>query len=283
MKPLTIFYLLVTYIFIQFCWWASLLVELQRSKWVMVVGEGTVFMGLLAFGAYKLRKAIKREEGLSRQQKNFLLSVTHELKSPLTSVKLTLQTLLKRNLDKEKAEQLLGNSLEDVERLDELIENMLIAARVENRSYIYHKEQLDLSQMVQQITAKYVSHHPNIQTDITEGLEIKGDRISLGSVIMNLVDNAIKYSPEKPIYIRLNKESGQVILEVRDQGYGIAPEEKKLIFQKFYRVGNEETRRSKGTGLGLFIVKQVLDEHQAAIQVLDNMPSGTVFKIIFPA
>ena len=286
MKPLTIFYILVFYVIAQLFWWATLLVELQPLRRGMVIGEGFVFISLMSFGAYKLHRAINKEKKINAQQKNFLLSVTHELKSPLASIKLYLQTILKRDLDKEQQQSFISKSLLDIERLADLVENMLLATRIENKSYSFPKEQFNLSQLVEKIISRlqiHVCSQEALITEIEPNVYINGDDFALSSVITNLIENAVKYSSDcVPIYVSLKRQlTGKVNFTVADLGIGISDEEKPKIFDKFYRVGNEDTRKTKGTGLGLFIVKQVLDHHQATIKVKNNSPKGTVFDVCF--
>ncbi|WP_026904637.1 sensor histidine kinase [Pedobacter glucosidilyticus] len=286
MKPLTIFYVLVFYVIAQLFWWATLLIELEPIRRGMVIGEGIVFVSLMSFGAYKLHKAINREKKMNAQQKNFLLSVTHELKSPLASIKLYLQTIQKRDLDKETQQNFIGKSLLDIERLDDLVENMLLASKIENKSYSFPKEQLNLSELIEKIVARLQIHVCNKEALITQiepNIFITGDKFAMASVVTNLIENAVKYSPEcVPIHVSLERKSnGKVCFKVADLGMGIPDVEKPKIFDKFYRVGSENTRKTKGTGLGLFIVKQVLENHQALIKVKNNTPSGTIFEVSF--
>lgn len=286
MKPLTIFYILVFYVIAQLFWWAALLIELEPIRRGMVIGEGVVFISLMSFGAYKLHRAINRDKIINDQKRNFLLSVTHELKSPLASIKLYLQTIQKRELDKETQQNFIGKSLLDIERLDDLVENMLLASKIENNSYSFPKEELNLSELVEKIVSRlqiHVCSKEALITEIDPNVYITGDQFAMSSVVANLIENAVKYSPDcVPIHVSLHRKSnGKVCFKVADLGLGIADEEKPKIFNKFYRVGSENTRKTKGTGLGLFIVKQVLDHHQAQIKVKNNTPKGTIFEVSF--
>ncbi len=284
-KPLTIFYFLVLYALSQLIWWGILLAQKEPDRKGMIIGEAAVFLLIFLTGAYLMHKTLKREGQLHRQQKNFLLSVTHELKSPLASIKLYLQTILKRDLDKEQKEGFLRNSLKDIERLDDLVENMLMATKIENKSYTFPKEEFDLSCLVENTADRLQVHTCSsqiIRTEVEKGIMITGDRFSLTSMITNLVENAVKYSPPcAEVLVSLCRKNEQVQLKVADQGAGIPDAEKARIFDKFYRVGSEETRKTKGTGLGLFIVKQVLEHHQAQIKVKNNKPSGSIFEVTF--
>ena len=285
MRPLSIFNFLLVYVVLQLAWWGYLLVELSSRKIDMVVGEFSVFILVLIIGMNRIRKAINDEDNLNQQQKNFLLSVTHELKSPLASIKLYLQTILKRDLEKKQRDTFIKNSLGDIERLDNLVENMLMATKFENKSYSFPKEQFNFSELVGQVLnrIKENSHERfNFNGQIEPDISILGDRFALGSAINNIIENALNYSAEGSIIsVNLSKSNEQLFLQVADQGIGIDDKEKKRIFNKFYRGGNEEIRRTRGTGLGLFIVKQVLDNHQALIQVKNNLPAGSIFEIIF--
>ena len=284
-KPITIFYFLVLYALAELTWWGYLLIASNAKRMPMILGEGSVFLIILLVGIYFFQRTIKKESEVHQQQQNFLLSVTHELKSPLAAIKLVLQTLVKRDLTKDKRDQLIGNSIEDVGRLDDLVENMLLATRIENNSYSYPKELFDFSELVKSIFDRAIitsENTRNFQQQIEENISIMGDRFALGSLINNILENAVKYSPAgAAIQVQLYQQSNKIFFIVADQGVGIADSERQKIFQKFYRSGNELTRQNKGTGLGLFIVEQVAKNHQAKVLVNNNLPKGTIFEIIF--
>ena len=284
-KPITIFYFLVLYALAELTWWGYLLIAANAKRMPMILGEGSVFLIILLVGIYFFQRTIKKESEFHQQQQNFLLSVTHELKSPLAAIKLVLQTLVKRDLTKDKRDQLIGNSIEDVGRLDDLVENMLLATRIENNSYSYPKELFDFSELVKSIFDRAIitsENTRNFQQQIEEKIVIMGDRFALGSLINNILENAIKYSPNAAlVHVQLYQQSNKIFFIVADQGVGIADSERQKIFQKFYRSGNELTRQNKGTGLGLFIVAQVAKNHQAKVLVSNNQPKGTIFEIIF--
>jgi len=236
-------------------------------------------------GIFQMHKTLSRKEKLHHQQKNFLLSVTHELKSPLASIKLYLQTILKRDLDEEQRKSFINNSLKDIERLDDLVENMLLASKIENRSYSFPQTEFNFSELLTKVVDRLQVHSCSSQTIkacVTPNLYVKGDQIAITSVISNLIENAIKYSPAcAEVLVSLVPQGDQILLEVADHGPGIPDGEKTRIFEKFYRIGSEDTRQTKGTGLGLYIVKKVLEMHQAQVSVSDNLPVGTKFEITF--
>ncbi len=284
---MVIFYCLIIYAIFQLIWWGRLLLIANPNSKGMVLGETAVFLFIFFVGAYYLQKAIDQERKLHHRQKNFLLSVTHELKSPLASIKLYLQTILKRELDPAQQKSFLTNSLKDIERLDDLVENMLLATKIESNLYTFPKESFNLSELVNSVAGRLQVHTCSsqiIKLSVQQGIMLEGDKFALTSVVTNLIENAVKYSPPcAEVNVSLKRSNGQIQFIVADSGIGINDQEKSRIFEKFYRVGSEDTRKTKGTGLGLFIVKQVLDKHQASIKVKNNQPSGTIFEVTFNA
>ncbi len=286
-RPFVIFYAIIIYATTELIWWGYMLVRLQPKRTAMIVGEGTMFAIIFIVGAISLHKSIRKERRLQNQKKNFLLSVTHELKSPLASIKLLLQTIQKRDLTKEQIQDFIGKSLLDIERLDDMVENMLLASKIENKSYTFPKAQFNLSALVDNVVNRLQLNKCDlneqlINAEIEPKIEITGDKFALTSVVTNLIENAIKYSgPCEVVDVKLYSKDDKVYFEVADHGIGIAETEKSRIFDKFYRVGSEDTRNTKGTGLGLYIVKEVLDKHEASIRVKDNEPSGSVFEVVF--
>jgi len=257
----------------------------KRQEW-MIFGEAGVFIISLVLGIYFINRGYNREIEIAQQRRNFLLSITHELKSPIASIRLVIETFLKRKLKPEQKTKLGNNAIADVERLNELVNNLLMAAKLEN-AYQPHLEQLELSDLVRDITDNMEEKFPKIifRKKIESNIElIEGDKMGFISIITNLIENAVKYNqsnnPEIEINLSLNKS--KILFEVADNGIGISDKEKKNIFERFYRVGSEDTRRTKGTGLGLYIVNQIVKAHKGKIQVLDNQPIGTKFKINFP-
>ena len=284
-RSLVIFYSLLIYALAELLWWGVLLIKAQPEKKGMILGEGAVFILLFFTGAFFLHKTLKKERNLHEQQKNFLLSVTHELKSPLASIKLYLQTILKRSLDKAQIHTFLNNSLKDIERLDDLVENMLLATRIDNHSYSFPKEKFNFSELIEKVAERLQIHTCStqiIKTHLQPEVYLTGDKFALTLVVTNLIENAVKYSPPcEEIKVDLQTKNNYISFSVADHGIGIKDEEKPRIFEKFYRVGSEDTRKTKGTGLGLYIVKQVLDNHQAQIKVKNNRPSGSIFEVSF--
>ena len=284
-KSLVLFYFLIIYAITQLSWWGYILIKFEPDRKGMIVGEGLIFLLIFIWGALRLKKQMKKEHEHNQQQQNFLLAITHELKSPLASVKLYIQTILKRELDREQQKMFLANSLKDIERLDDLVENVLLTTKLENRSYNLPKEVFNMTELLEQIVdrlQKNACKTQVIQLQNPDQVELMADKFAISNVITNLIENAIKYSPPcASVIVQLKNQGKNLLFSVTDFGEGIPEAEKKLIFNKFYRVGSEATRKTKGTGLGLYIVKTVLQKHHATIKVRDNQPSGSVFEVIF--
>jgi len=253
-----------------------------KSQKLMIITEGSVFFIILIIGMLKVHQSFKQEIAIAKQQKNFILSITHELKSPLAGIKLMNETLKLRDLPKDKQNKLLSSSLSEVDRLENLVENILIVAKIENDKYGFNKESISLSTLCEQMFNNYKERKDIVlRADIEPELYIEGDKTCMNSILSNLIDNAIKYAENSEVVISLHRVKQTIELVIADQGNGVPDEEKSKVFDKFYRIGNEETRAAKGTGLGLFIVKQLVHFHNGKISVDDNHPKGTKFNISF--
>ena len=257
----------------------------HRQEW-MIFGEGSVFIISLVIGMWFIHRSYRKEIELSHQRRNFLLSITHELKSPISSIRLVLETFLKRKLTPEQANRLGKNAIQDSERLNELVNNILLAARLET-AYQPHFESIRLDELLDDIIDTLIEKFPkiifskNIQKEVSI---MDGDQMGLISVVTNMVENSEKYNQSEfpQIDVELIEKNNMLELTFSDNGIGISDKEKKKVFERFYRVGNEDTRTTKGTGLGLYIVNQIIKAHNGKIQILDNQPVGTIFKLFFP-
>jgi signal transduction histidine kinase len=218
-----------------------------------------------------------------RQQKNFLLSVTHELKSPIAAVKLYLQTLEKRDLERPKQIELLQKAIIESNRLDQLVENILVAAQIDNHVLLIQKEKSNLSEFIRNFINEFSDKYSiALESEIENDIFLSFDSIAFRSILVNLLENAVKYSHSAPeISVKLWTKSNSIFVSVADQGIGIQDEEKLRVFEKFFRSGNEETRQSKGTGLGLYIVKYLVEHHQGSISIRSNTPKGSIFELQF--
>lgn len=263
---------------------AALDKDLNRKVW-MVLGEGAVFMVILILGFLRVRKTISKELDLAGRQNNFLLSVTHELKSPIAAIQLQLQTLLSRDVDKPTQDKVLGAALKETSRLKLQVEDLLQVARLETGNDSLELEQVDLTKLVEEtVKLKFISYldQGRIDLDLEEGCNVKADSEGVVSILSNLTENAIKYSgDDSRIRISMMSNAQKVNLVVADNGPGISASEKQKVFDRFYRSGNENTRGAKGTGLGLYIVKQLAEGMNADLVLTDNQPTGSVFTITF--
>jgi signal transduction histidine kinase len=294
-RPTFWLYFLGAYVVLQFAWWGYHLIELsayipqedaQLAKRIgMVFGEGAVFLFILIFGIYRIRKGIAKEFELQKRQNNFLLTVTHELKTPLAALKLYLQTLQKHNLTEEKKESIIDGALSENERLVQLIENILNTSRAENKAFELNKETIDLSLLSAQLTERYQKRYKNLQfkIDIPDGLSLKADPNMLETILVNLFENAVKYGgATQEIAIKAVPLDRFITLTISDEGPGIAANERTNIFEKFYRIGNADTRKASGSGLGLYLVAELVHLHNGQVRCQENHPKGCVFEVILP-
>ncbi|MEO0041048.1 MAG: hypothetical protein RL329_496 [Bacteroidota bacterium] len=251
----------------------------------MVVGEGSfLFLGFMSI-LWMIQWGYRRDIAMAQQRRNFLLSITHELKSPLASIKLILQTILKRDLEKAQVQKLCDSGQKETERLTELVNNLLLSARLD-AIYKPIREEIKVAQLVEEVIQRFRTRFPNALLEIVsnEVPILRAEKLSLISVLMNLLENAVKYSKgTAEIRLTYRYEKEQFVFEVADFGIGIPVKERSKVFNRFYRIGNEDTRSTRGTGLGLYIVKQIVKIHKGKIQILDNLPKGTIFKIILPS
>lgn len=259
--------------------------DLKRRIW-MVLGEGAVFLILLVLGLRKVRSAIFSEMELARQQNNFLLSVTHELKSPLAALKLQLQTLKQRVLSPDKQQEIIGRSQLETERLELLVEDLLLTARIESGRKELKLENIDLGGLVNEfVSTHYASEIETgvVVVQISNKNRAKADVEAVHSVLSNLVDNAIKYGGDDlSVVVDVRSNDKSVQLTVSDNGPGISQAEQTKVFDRFYRAGNEETRKSKGTGLGLYIVSRLVEQMYGNITLRSGKVGGCIFEITLP-
>lgn len=286
-NPLFLFYLLVLYVVTQFSWWLYLISSLYgqiytdptllEKKTTMLISEGSVFILIVFGGVFMIRRAYQKENDLNKMQESFLLSVSHELKTPISSITLFLQTLQKHNLDPEKRDEIYNQSLTEIRRLESLVSNLLITRSIENRNYYLNKSDFQLDELVTMVLSSLKgSLLKNHRLEISlVPVRINGDREAFTSIVTNVLQNASKYSPPGSIIsVVMKTENDLVYLTISDQGIGIPNDKKELVFKRFYRDENEMTRQSKGTGLGLFIVRFLAEQHGGTVELKDHDPHG---------
>ena len=256
----------------------------KRQEW-MILGEASVFVLSLLIGIIFINRGYHKEILAAKQSSNFLLSITHELKSPIASIRLGFETMQRKKLSEEQAQVLLKNGINDTDRLNNLVSDLLLSARLES-TYQLNTELFSLEILIDECVQFLKQKFPSaiIKVGLIQEMpEILADYSAIRSVIINLLENAIKYSDSVPeINIGLTSTKERCNIEISDIGIGIAPNERKKIFEKFYRIGNEDQRKTKGTGLGLYIVDQIVRAHNGTITVSSNQPKGTIFNIFLP-
>lgn len=256
----------------------------KRRKTIQYIGEGSVVFLVIVIASIFVYQAVRRQFKLQKQQENFMMAITHELKTPIAVAKLNLETLQKHNLDESRKQKLLQATLQETNRLNTLASNILVSSQLEGGRYRLSKEEIDLSALVQNSVTDFRNRFPDRhwRIDIEPEVEITGDALLLQILVNNLLENAVKYSPkEAAIECNLHNRNKTILLQVIDEGPGIPDNEKKKVFEKFYRIGNETTRTTKGTGLGLYLVKKIVQDHRGAIRVTNNLTRGCNFMVSF--
>ncbi len=266
--------------------WNALL-DAYRRRILMVVSEGTFFAVMLLVVVWLLWKTVRREVELERQHQNFLSAITHELKSPLAAMRLSLETVLKGRADSTASVRFLENALQDTERLQSLVQKVLEVTRYGLAGKALTLRTTSLSDTVEEAVDRFrsraMSAGARMHVAIRPGLIARADEEAFAIVVSNLLENAIKYGGTIPeVTVRLFAENGRAVLEVGDNGRGIAEEDVPFVFNRFFRGGNEMTRTTQGTGLGLHLVEQIVSGHGGTVQVASTGPEGTVFRVELP-
>ena len=236
---------------------------LRPIDWVFLV-LGTLFFALVLAGLIWLWIWLIREMRLNQRQRAFLDAVTHEMKTPLASMRLYLDTLTRHDPEAERRQQFLENMRGDLDRLDGTVEQVLAAARAEEPGRSPALGRVSLGELLRECIAETRSRHElpesSMRLDVSDESDVRGDASELSVVFRNLLENAVKYSPD-PVDVRVRVEpSGRdrVDVDIRDRGIGIPPNELRKIFQRFYRAGRDVQRTASGLGLGLFIVRNLV-------------------------
>lgn len=257
-----------------------------NRKSIQYTAEGLTFLAFIVLGAVVVFRATRRQFRLSEQQQNWMMAITHELKTPIAVTRLNLETLQKRELDASVRDKLLNNSIAETGRLNQLCSNVLLAAQFDSGNYRANKMPLNIYSVVSRAAEETRSRYPGHTIEVTgnTAAEVIAEEWLLVILVNNLLENAIAYSPrEKPVTLEIQTGQQNVTLLVSDYGPGIEAAEQKKIFQKFYRTGNELTRQKKGTGLGLYLCKKIAEAHNARISVESQPGRGSRFRVSFPS
>lgn len=257
------------------------IIQSEKRKSAQYIGEGSIFLLLISVGAIFLFRAVNNQLKISEQQRNFMMAITHELKTPIAVSKLNLETLQKRKLETAQQEKLINNTLREADRMNALCNNLLLSYQMEASGYKITKEQINFSQLTEDCVNDFKIRFSErtFLSDIKKDVFINGDYFLLQIAINNLIDNANKYSSKDGLIKIIVDEKKQI--EIIDDGIGINEMDKNKVFQKFYRSGSEATQKSKGTGLGLYLVNRIIGLHQGNIKIEDNLPKGTKFILSF--
>ena len=304
-----LFAALAGYIAAQFIWWAVLLlrrdaeIDKLRSllgtytgegvvvmdpsrRLLMVVGEAGVFLLLLFLFLLFMYRAVRRELRAASAQRNFLLAVTHELRTPIAAIKLQLQTLARPELAPDQRESLRAGATDEADRLALLSDKVLLATSAEEGSIPLRTQELDVMEEMRSVADRARVNTARQHVVVLNGpdeLITRSDAHALRSVAENLIENATKYAPSgTTITIEVKAGVNGWRLLVLDEGPGVAEEERERIFERFYRAGSEETRTAKGTGLGLYIVQRLVQRLGGAVEVRGRRPHGAIFAASFP-
>ena len=232
---------------------------------------GIIFFALIIAGMVVNTIFLVRELRRSEQHDSFINAVTHELKTPVASIRLHLETLLRRDVAEQQKQEFYRLMLSDTDRLTETVEQVLRAGRAGDKKTGREKKEVDFSQLVRDcMEATRSRHHLDAEAlryqealNNGDGLRVRGSAEDLRTAVSNVLDNAVKYSGEK-VDVRVQLETPdehRIVLRVQDQGVGVPPEDVKRIFRRFYRVTHRSLAHVKGTGLGLFIVKAIAKKH----------------------
>ncbi len=255
------------------------LLVLGTLSFVLIIVVLVLFVISLARGIIEVRK-----------QDTFIDSVTHELKSPLASLQLCLETLGREGLSPESREKLRVMMLDDVDRLDAFIDDVLEANRLSYaRSDMVSVSDVPISELAEEcaktVRSRYKLAPEEVQIDVEPGLAVTTDRAALQLVLKNLIDNAVKYSsrPARVQVVARRDSNRKVLLEVKDHGIGIDRKNLKRVFHRFYRVEDQEVRRRRGTGLGLFVVWALVKQLGGKVEALsEGQGHGTIMRIELP-
>ena len=245
--------------------------------------------GILIFGLVLTIRSVSREMELARMKSDFVSTISHEFKSPLTSIRQLAEMLHSGRIPSEERRQKYYDVLlEQSERLTLLTDNILSLAKIEEGRKEYHFEPVDLSVLLREVVSSVRERtcHEGFEIVLEtgkDGLTATIDREAVSQALANLLDNAVKYSGgSRRIEVRLSDDGEEAVVEVRDFGIGIPKDERDRVFDRFYRGGDELTRTVKGTGLGLSLVKEIADAHRGTVYVDSAPGKGSTFSIRLP-
>ena len=268
------------------------LLELRNQRWHSVfraASEGAFMVVAVLFGFVLLYRKLSEELDLKLRQRNFTSAVTHELKTPIASLQVWTETLFTRTLPDEQRLRIRGLMEKDLERLNELVGNLLDVARAESGSLVLHLAPLELEPWLRGVCEAMDQRLGpgalGLRLEFTsEPLWANADPKALGTAIENLLSNAFKYAAEpRETTVTLDGDGDDVLIVVSDLGHGLSPKDLPRVFHRFFRVGDEMTRQVAGTGLGLFLVQEIVTRHGGEVRASSRGPGlGSAFTIRLP-
>ncbi len=245
--------------------------------------------GILIFGFYWLIRNVHREMALAQLKTDFVANVSHELRTPLSLIQLYAETLeMDRVKSEEKRHQYYRTIVAECNRLSRLVNNILDFSKMEQKKKKFQKRRIALVSIIESVLEMYHFHlrqmHFEVETHYDPEIPgVEADPDAVAQALVNLMDNAIKFSPERKwIRISLVQENQSIVLSVQDKGIGIPESEQKKIFEKFYRAGSSLVHTTKGSGLGLSLVKQIMLAHGGTVRVQSKPGRGSTFSMVFP-
>jgi len=303
-----LFLVLATYVFLQLAWWVNLLIssaatlfetrtafnpspdvlESALQDWektvLMVAAEGVFFSLLFMFGLSWIWRVMRADNYILARERNFVMAVTHELKTPIASTRLAIDTLKRLDLEGADRDEMLDVARSGTLRLERRVEDILQATRL-NLPDALVRSPFDITEFVEDTVSTFMHLQPEASISVTligdSGLLLQGDEEMWRLCLINLLENAIKYSPkDSPVEVILDTTSSKPSLSIIDHGPGIPTEERKKVFEAFYRL--PRNKDVEGTGLGLHLVYRIVKMHGAEIQVTSTAGGGATFVIDWP-
>jgi len=304
-----LFLVLATYVFLQLAWWANLLISSAATlfetrtafntspdvlaaaieDWektvLMVAAEGVIFALLFMFGLSWIWRVMRADNYILARERNFVMAVTHELKTPIASTRLAIDTLKRLDLKGADRDEMLDVARSGTLRLERRVEDILQATRL-NLPDALVRNPFDIKEFVEDTVSTFVHLHPEASISVRligdSVLLLQGDEEMWRLCLINLLENAIKYSPKHAtVEVILDTTTTKPSLSVIDHGPGIVPEQRKKVFEAFYRLSRDKD--IEGTGLGLHLVYRIVKMHGAEIHITSTSGGGATFVIDLPA
>lgn len=309
-KPRSLVFMIFAFIFAQFAWMSLLglwiywyvsnyiifekvgdklspQISIESPNVFLFVG-GIILIVSIAVAIFLFFRNLTVQIQLTRLYDNFIANITHELKSPLSSLQLYLETLYNKEVNPQKRKEFIELMIKDSNRLNKLINSILEISQLEQKRIAHNFHTYNARDIFSELIENSCNHfrlpRSLVQVDISAECQCVIDKDAMQIVFDNLTDNAIKYSYDTPkIYVKIFSDSKNVLIEFGDNGIGVDPKDLKKIFHKFLRINNKDAPNVKGTGLGLYWVKEIIKFHKGKITAIsEGKNKGTIFRIELP-